>query len=411
MKKTFNARTVGRSFTVFLILFSFIFTYLPVAASAATPWHGINPLREGVSYVINNEITLVSDFIIPNGTEVTINKGGKLIIAANTKLTLQGGLTIEPGSEFDINGEFEIDVEGIANVKGTLFVAVGGKMISYGELIIEAKGGIVNGGDVTITEGSSYTKNGLVASVPGAVFRNNIIKYTPTVKPPRLPNEIMTSAILKNEPRTELLGIDVSHWQDKIEWDKVAASGVKFAIIRAARGHHSDEYPMREDTRFRENIEGAIKNGIDVGVYFYSYAHTPEEARIEARFFLDVIKSYKITYPVVFDVEEDFHKAMSKERLSELTEAFMEVIMDGGYYPMLYSNKTFLENKFEKQVVDTYAIWLALWSTTLTYDGPYYIWQYTATGKINGITGDVDLNVSYIDFPSVLRKYGLNNLR
>jgi GH25 family lysozyme M1 (1,4-beta-N-acetylmuramidase) len=191
---------------------------------------------------------------------------------------------------------------------------------------------------------------------------------------------------------------------------KVAASDVEFVMIRAARGHISNARPMIEDTRFREYIEGAQAAGLDVGVYFYSYARSVNEARREAEFLVEVIGDLELTYPVVFDIEDPIHERMSMELITAMVEAFFEVLMDNGFFPMLYSYKFFLETKIDPEVLDTYAVWLAQWTSRPTYERAFHIWQYTDKGRVPGINGDVDLNISYIDFPAVLRKYGLNNL-
>ena len=122
-----------------------------------------------------------------------------------------------------------------------------------------------------------------------------------------------------------LTGIDVSWAQgDTIDWAKVKSSGIDFAMIRSSRGRISDDYPMTSDTYFHENMKGAMQNGIPAGVYHYCYAETVEEARDEAKFVLSLISGYEISYPVVFDIEDQWYvkNGYSKQTLTAMAEAF-----------------------------------------------------------------------------------------
>jgi len=220
----------------------------------------------------------------------------------------------------------------------------------------------------------------------------------------------MTVNILVDEPKVTRKGIDVSYAQGDIDWKKVADSGVEFAIIRAGRGRAGSANTMKEDDYFRQNIKGAQENGIDVGVYFYSYAESVSEAKEEARFLLDIIDGYKIEYPVILDMEEEFQGGIGTKKLTKMIEAFFEVLMDAKYFPMFYSYKSWLEENLDMTILDKYAIWLAQVGDSVTYEGGYYIWQYSFKGKVSGIETDVDLDYSYRDFPTIFKKYGLNNL-
>lgn len=211
---------------------------------------------------------------------------------------------------------------------------------------------------------------------------------------------------LKNETKTYLKGIDVSWAQGEIDWEAVSRSGIDFAYIRAGRGDIDGSGP-KADKYFLQNIRGANKYGIDVGVYFYSYALTEEDARAEARLTLDLISGYTVTYPVVYDLEE----WMDRSNLADIAKAYMDTIAEGGYYPMLYSFRYGVDGNFSKDFTDTYAIWVAQRSNNRPEtDYDYYIWQYSFTGKVDGIKGDVDLDISYLDFPEIFRRYGINNL-
>ena len=200
-------------------------------------------------------------------------------------------------------------------------------------------------------------------------------------------------------------GIDVSKWQANIDWKAVSGAGIDFAIIRAGRGDLGSGCKM--DDYFVQNIKGATANGIDVGVYFYSYATTVEEAKAEAKFLLKIIKDYKITYPVILDMEEE----MGQADVTAMIDAFFKEIMNAGYYPMFYSYKSWIETYLDMRILDKYAVWLAQTNVSSpTYEGGFYIWQYSHTGKVDGINGYVDLNISYRDFPKLFQQYRINNL-
>ncbi|MBD5522520.1 MAG: hypothetical protein HDR03_15075 [Lachnospiraceae bacterium] len=194
-------------------------------------------------------------------------------------------------------------------------------------------------------------------------------------------------------------GIDVSKYQEKIDWKKVAQDDVEYAFIRLGiRGYTEGE--IKKDDTFNNNIEGALKNNIDVGVYFFSQATSVEEAKEEAEFVLNEIEPYNVTYPVVLDVEavnvdnartED----VTKEERTEYCIAFCDMIKNAGYTPMIYGNlKTFMMLLDIEQLED-YDKWFAQYDTELYYPYDFKVWQYTDKGKVNGISTDVDMNISF----------------
>lgn len=199
-----------------------------------------------------------------------------------------------------------------------------------------------------------------------------------------------------------LKGIDVSKHQGKINWKKVAGEDVAYAFIRSGfRG--SSEGKLMEDEYFQDNIEGALENGIDVGIYFYTQAMTVEEAEEEAEFVIDLIKDYDVTYPVVLDLEESTSSSartanMTQEEYTKAAIAFCEKIKEAGYTPMIYGNlKTFMIMLDLKQLED-YEKWFAYYDTPVYFPYAFSIWQYSSKGSIKGIEGDVDLNVCMKDF-------------
>lgn len=196
-------------------------------------------------------------------------------------------------------------------------------------------------------------------------------------------------------------GIDVSKHQGEIDWTKVKTSGVKFAMIRCGyRGY--TEGGLNEDVQFLNNIKGAYKNGIKVGLYFYSSAINENEAIEEANFVLNLINKYGvgsyITYPIVIDVE-DFegtrNYSLSVQERTNIVKKFCNTIKNAGYKPMVYSYTYFLEEKLYMDQLSNYDTWIADYYGNTWYNRPYTIWQYTDKGNINGIQGNVDLNYSY----------------
>lgn len=201
-------------------------------------------------------------------------------------------------------------------------------------------------------------------------------------------------------------GIDVSKHNGTIDWQKVKKSGVQFAIIRAGYRGYGQAGTLMQDIKFVENMRGAIAQGIDVGVYFYSQAINEAEAIEEADMTLRIIRengfANNITLPVVIDTEESSGRAdhISTEQRTKAVKAFCERIKQTGFTPMIYSNPYWLDYKLNMSELSQYNLWLAHYTGTndplnnpSNYKGNYQIWQYTSTGRIDGINGDVDLNI------------------
>ena len=192
-------------------------------------------------------------------------------------------------------------------------------------------------------------------------------------------------------------GIDVSRYQLEIDWEKVAADGVEFAIIRLGyRG--SSEGTLVLDPYYEANIEGALANGIDVGVYFFTQALNEAEAIEEAEFVLEHIAGYTLTYPVALDVEaietaNPRTANMTREEWTDATIAFCERIQEAGYTPMIYGNLRTFFLMLDLSRLEAYEKWFAFYRTPIYFPYQHSIWQYSATGRVDGIEGDVDLNV------------------
>ena len=202
-------------------------------------------------------------------------------------------------------------------------------------------------------------------------------------------------------------GIDVSAHQKEIDWARVGAVGLDFAMVRAGyRGYTKGT--IVKDEYFEANMRGALNNGMQVGVYFVSQAVTPEEAEEEARILLEWIEGYPITYPVVFDWERQDHdnsrtQGADGNTVTACALAFCKVISEAGYIPMTYGSPTkiYKERLLLDRLQDYPAFWLAHYTkdtvpTSFRYH--YSMWQYSSTGRVDGIEGNVDLNICLTDW-------------
>ena len=200
------------------------------------------------------------------------------------------------------------------------------------------------------------------------------------------------------------MGIDVSKHNASIDWNAVKNSGVSYVIIRCGyRGYTQGSLVI--DSKFEQNIKGATSAGLKVGVYFFSQAVDEVEAVQEASFVLDAVKGYKITYPIFLDVEysgasgnKGRADGLDKSSRTAVCKAFCATIQSGGYSAGIYANKNWLEEKLDPGQLSSYKIWLAQYAASPTYAGRYDMWQYKATGRVSGITGNVDMDISYLAY-------------
>lgn len=197
-------------------------------------------------------------------------------------------------------------------------------------------------------------------------------------------------------------GIDVSKYQGEIDWEKVAADGVKYAFIRLGyRGYSTGKMVM--DESFEYNVTEALKNGVAVGVYFVTQAVSAEEGAEEAAFVLDAIAPYNITWPIVLDMEEAAGSnartlGLSAEERTDATVAFCEAIKKAGHTPMLYSHIRWFIEELELERLTDYDKWFAQYFNRPFFPYEFQVWQYTNTGSVDGIKGNVDLNISFVDY-------------
>lgn len=196
-------------------------------------------------------------------------------------------------------------------------------------------------------------------------------------------------------------GIDVSKYQGTIDWNLVAQDGVEFAFIRVGNRGYGSNGTLMEDDRFDANIQGAQAAGIKVGVYFYSQAITEEELQEEVDLVLQKIQPYNIECPVVYDVEkvskdDGRMNLLSTEERTRMTLLFCQAIENAGYKPMIYHNTEMGALMLDLVPLEGYDKWFAAYTDTLYYPYEYKVWQYSATGRVQGVNGDVDMNISLV---------------
>ena len=206
----------------------------------------------------------------------------------------------------------------------------------------------------------------------------------------------------ENGSKLSIRGIDVSKYQGTIDWKKVAAAGVEFAIIRLGyRG--MNEGTLELDPVFEKNMEEAAAAGIKTGVYFFSQAITKEEAEEEADFVIRAVKKYNITYPVIFDTERVATynaraNGLSYEDRTDMCITFCDRIAAAGYTPMIYANTKYMIMGINLERLEKYDKWFAVYSDKITFPYDFQMLQYSESGSIPGIKGNVDLDISFVDY-------------
>lgn len=193
------------------------------------------------------------------------------------------------------------------------------------------------------------------------------------------------------------IGIDVSRWQGDIDFNKVKEAGAEFVILRiGVESKQGEEIGM--DSKYKQNIKRAKDAGLEVGVYLYSIALTQDVARSHAEWVIKALDGEKLDLPIVFDWE-NFNKwneyKLSFHDINSIANTFIETVEKSGYKGMLYSSKFYLENIWENK--NKYPVWLAHYTNKTNYEGKYDIWQMCNDGVIDGINGDVDIDIMYLD--------------
>lgn len=442
------------------------------AAAAMNPfdWDGESMLSSNWTYYVSDNVTVRGNFSLPENSIILLKEGASITISENSSLETLGKLYVEDGASVIVKGDLNIANGSELSVKGSLAssekaqLSVKGNLLCHGgasvsldgittvaetadfiadcDLLLQGsfdsrainniyngnvdiKGSasfsgltifnrnftisenaeVVNNGLMTLSENCRYTMAGLFTNgTDGSVVDNRRI----------YDEDATTASRLSLYTGKQLRGIDVSVWQDKIDWAKVKASGqVDFAILRSSRGPLSAKEPAKADDMLYANLVGAAKNDIPVGVYHYCYGETIEQVKEEAQFVLSLIDGYDISYPIIFDIEDPWYinNGYSKQTLTDMAITFCEEIKNAGYMPMIYSYASFFDSHLDKERLKEYPVWVAHIDTDVpAYDGKYFMWQYSWEGSIDGIEGNVDLDYAYVDFESYIKENKLNRL-
>lgn len=205
----------------------------------------------------------------------------------------------------------------------------------------------------------------------------------------------------------EKKGIDVSHWQGDIDWNVVKGSGVEFAIIKAG-GSDSGFYT---DSKFRANYKAAKAAGIDLGAYYFvgKYCKSYEDGVADAMRFIAIISGMQFEYPVYIDFEAP--DSSDKEGNTEACIGFCKTMEDNGYFSGIYASEiSGFHDRLNDSELQSYSHWVARYGNrpSTIPEKVFGIWQYSSKGSVAGIAGNVDMDISYVDFPSIIKKAGLN---
>ncbi len=195
-------------------------------------------------------------------------------------------------------------------------------------------------------------------------------------------------------------GIDVSAHQGTIDWQQVAQDGVEFAFLRVGYRGYGEAGRLMIDEEFENNVKGSLANGVKTGVYFFSQSVTEEEAIEEAKLVLEQISPYRITGPVVYDLEKISDSGartrnLTVQQRTAMALAFCQTVADAGYRPMLYFNLESAIALFDLTQLEDYDKWFAHYTTDLYYPYEYKIWQYSEKGSVKGIDTEVDMDISF----------------
>lgn len=218
-----------------------------------------------------------------------------------------------------------------------------------------------------------------------------------TSSAPKLP---ISEAIAEYKTEQTKIGIDVSSWQGDINWQKVKTAGVEFAFIRIGyQVGYGGEYVL--DKYFTQNIEGATAAGLPVGVYFYSYADSVDEAKSQAEWIVEHLSDYEVELGVAFDWEDwgNFNTTgMSFHTINQVAQTYLDIIAEKGYNGLLYGSLNYLRRIWQpEKYLANHAIWLAQYYDEPTYEKSFRFWQLSSSGRVDGISGDVDLDVMYLE--------------
>ncbi|MDE6944942.1 MAG: glycoside hydrolase family 25 protein [Lachnospiraceae bacterium] len=209
---------------------------------------------------------------------------------------------------------------------------------------------------------------------------------------------------MENGKKISYVGVDLSKQNGDVNFNSMKAAGVDYVMIRlGGRGYSTGQISL--DENFKKNIEGAAAAGLDIGVYFYSQAISQEEALQEVNFVIQNLESYRasVKYPIAFDMEfvaNDTARidSLTKDEKTNIATSFLESVKAAGYVPMLYGDKEWLLKEIDLARLQSYDVWLVQEQELPDYPYQFTMWQYSTEGVVNGVTGDANLNISFVGY-------------
>lgn len=200
-------------------------------------------------------------------------------------------------------------------------------------------------------------------------------------------------------------GIDVSRYQGAVDWNAVRRAEKRFALVRLGSSNQSGPYV---DPYFSRNVEQAHQAGLRVGAYYYTYAKTQQQVIAEITPLLKELEGKRLEYPVYVDVEDASLVSMGKDALTSLVKFSMDILDQKGWFPGYYSYTEFLRRNLDTRRLESYPLWVADYRGSVGYVGEYGMWQYSSVGRVDGVSGNVDLDYSYKDYLPEIRAAGKN---
>ena len=317
-------------------------------------------IHEDKDYIINYEVVDTTPPIIMGGTTKKTYIGEKINLV-NKYLC---GDNHDTKPKCYIEGEYDINTKGTYKLKYVAEDISGNKTSKNIKLKVIEK---------PTNTGSNSSSS---SSSSSTIKTTKLSKY-----------------IKKYKKENTKIGIDVSAWQDDIDWKKAKKDGVEFAILRIGFGHtNANELVL--DKWFKNNLKKTKEENIPIGLYFYSYAKTKEQARSQAQWIIKELNGQKLDLPIAFDWENwnSFNKYnVSFKELSDIADAFIEELENNGYQGMLYSSAYYLNHMWR----DFDNTWVAYYTDNNDFSKPYIMWQLSSKGKVDGIIGPVDIDVLY----------------
>ena len=206
--------------------------------------------------------------------------------------------------------------------------------------------------------------------------------------------------------------IDISSYQKTVDFNKVKAAGITGVILRAGYTGWGSSHSMNKDDKFESHYKGAKAAGLNVGAYYYSGALTEAFAEKEAKYFLTLLKGKQFDLPVYMDVEESHSTTnmpgLGKTKLTAVVYKWCETVEKAGYFTGFYTAKSWCNTYLDMAKLSRFTFWLAHWASKTDYKGAYAMWQYSDAGSVAGISGRVDMDWCYQDFPAQIKAAGLN---